>query len=31
VKVIAKEYQTWLRELKVREGAEVTLKAGLEK
>ena len=31
VKVIARQYQTWLRELRVREGSEHTLNAKLEK
>jgi hypothetical protein len=31
VKLTAKDYQVWLRELKVREGAEMTINATLEK
>jgi hypothetical protein len=31
VKLTAKDYQVWLRELKVREGAEMTMNATLEK
>jgi hypothetical protein len=31
VKITAKDYQVWLRELKVREGAELTINATLEK
>ena len=31
VKVIAQKYETWLKELKVREGSEITLNAGLQK